>query len=174
MKIIKLTCALLLSAWVSSANASLIFDFSFTDIDNGGGVVSGEILGLSDNASGAASSLRILTNSGGFGVGEYVGNPIFNYFTVSNGVLTFIDFLSFGSTNNAPDVLDSTFRLSDTRVGMTNNPNQSSARLHAEQSFEISLRSVNVPEPGTVILFSLGIAGLFASRNRKILNRFFH
>jgi hypothetical protein len=89
-------------------------------------------------------------------------------------VLTFIEFLSFGIANNAPGVLDSTFYLSETYVGLTNDPSQSIAQNHADQSFEISLRSVNVPEPGTVILLSLGIAGLFASRNRKNLNRFFH
>ncbi|WP_088329931.1 PEP-CTERM sorting domain-containing protein [Lacimicrobium sp. SS2-24] len=168
MKIIKLTCALLLSAWVSSANATLIFDFSFTDILNGGGVISGEILGLSDNATGAASSLRILANSGGFGVGEYVGNPSLNSFTVVNGVLTNVSFVSYGSNNAAPDIVDSSFYWKTLEgIGLTNSDFFVSADPRSSASLAISLRKVNVPEPGTVILLSLGIAGLFASRYRK-------
>lgn len=172
MKIIKLTCALLMSAWVSSANATLIFDFSFTDRANGGNhYVTGEIIGLSDNATGAASSVRIITHEGGFGIGEYVGAPWFNLFTVDNQNITFMNFVSFGVLNVSPVVTDSSFTLKysldSSSVGLSSYGSSISTGFFTFQDFQISLRSVDVPEPGTVILLSLGLAGLSFARYRR-------
>lgn len=173
MKIIKLTCALLLSAWVSSANATLIFDFSFTDIANGDIDVTGEILGLENNATGAASAVNIISNSGGFGIGEYIGNPEYNLFTVVDNEITSFDFLAFGVFNTAPQVTSSSFRILDAYgeryIGMSNDSRGISAANVKLQNFVVSLRTVNVSEPGTFILLSLGIAGLCLSRRKKSL-----
>lgn len=54
----RLAVGVLLLVASIQAHATLIFDFSFTNSANGGGVVTGEMLGLSDNATGAASSVR--------------------------------------------------------------------------------------------------------------------
>ena len=171
MKIIKLTCALLLSAWVSSANATLIFDFSFEILHNGGWYnVTGEIIGLNDNATGAASSVRIITNSGGFGVGEYALAPYSNEFTVNNQVMTSALFNSIGMWNVAPAVTDSSLAISfdptKMYIGLSNRASGVTDIFHHE-TFQLSLRSIDVPEPGTVILLSLGLAGLSFSRYRR-------
>lgn len=168
MKILKLVSALLLLTWVSSANATLIFDFSFTDTTNGNNFVTGEILGLSDNATGAALNLRVLTNSSGFGIGEYIGNPNENVFTVANGVITFMDFLSFGIDNDPPDVTDSSLRLStDFGAGLDHYGSGVTSNPLDVQRFEMSLRSVDVPEPRMAILLLLGLAGLSFARYRR-------
>jgi hypothetical protein len=61
--------------------SALTFDFSFTN-------VTGVISGLADNATSAATSVQVTSNTAGFGIGEYVGNPRNNSFTVSAGVIT--------------------------------------------------------------------------------------
>jgi hypothetical protein len=165
MKIIKLTCALLLTAWVSSANATLIFDFSFTNPpNNGGGIVTGEILGLIDNQSSAATSVRILTSSEGYGVGEYAVNSSNNNFYVFNGALSSMSFNGYGpyvDTNNT-----GSYSLNLNSSGLTS-LSPSGQSPEAVSDFASSQRLVEATAPGTVILLSLGIAGLFVSRNRK-------
>jgi hypothetical protein len=64
MKIIKLAVALFVTAWVSSANATLIYDFSWSD---GGVEVSGQISGLMDGIVGIQHASSIIT----YGRGEY-------------------------------------------------------------------------------------------------------
>jgi hypothetical protein len=175
MKLIKLTCALLFSTWVSLANATLIFDFSFTNTFNGGGVVTGEILGLNDNAQGPATSVRILTNTFGFGIGEYVGssNRFPNVFWVDNGQIRYAVFASIGIWNLPPVVVDSSFILT-MDVGYSPGPfglrpmsDEVFSDSLSRQRFSVWQRAVEVPEPGTVILMSLGIAGLLVSQRRK-------
>ncbi|WP_342805615.1 hypothetical protein [Alteromonas sp. M12] len=68
------------TGWMGAAQASLIFDFTFTNSANGGGVVSGEILGLVNNNTVMASSVKILSNSAGFGIGSYSAFAYLNLF----------------------------------------------------------------------------------------------
>jgi len=170
-KITNIIAALLMSGWVGVANASLIFDFSFTNSSNGGGIVTGEILGLLDNATGAATSVRVLTNSLGFGIGEYGSYPSLNTFTVDSGVLISFDFLSFGVNNSFTSPLDGSIRLTFTPSfpsGIAGLGVDGSSVIHASffnSGFAVVQRSV--PEPSSIILLSLGIAGLLVSRHRK-------
>jgi len=83
----------------TAANAtSLDFNFSFTNVAEGGEDVFGIIRGLSDVAtSQQASSVEILTTTGGetadgYGVGEYIGNAFRNSFVVVGGQITSADF----------------------------------------------------------------------------------
>ncbi|KXI30971.1 PEP-CTERM sorting domain-containing protein [Paraglaciecola hydrolytica] len=168
-KMKNIIAALMLTLWGGTAQASLIFDFSFTNsVNNGGGIVTGEILGLLDNATGSATSVRVLSNSSGFGIGEYIGSPGLNVFTVFAGELISFDFVSFGINNLPPAVTDSTLKLtfnSDNILGiagLANFDNRVGLADFRQTGFSVVQRSV--PEPGMFILLSFGIAGLLFSR----------
>jgi hypothetical protein len=82
--------------------SALSFDFSFTN-------VTGVISGLADNATSAATSVQVTSNTAGFGIGEYVGNPDNNSFTVSAGVITnaIFSIIWFSQCEPGCDVLQS-------------------------------------------------------------------
>jgi hypothetical protein len=125
---------LTLEALMSPQAMALSFNFSFNNNSNGGGpgFVTGIVEGLSDNTTSAATSVQVLSNTAGFGIGEYVTDgpaiggyviPNSNVWTVSRGVIQSIDFLSFGGLNRFPAVTDSALRLSTVYgAGMTNYP----------------------------------------------------
>jgi hypothetical protein len=96
--------------------SALSFTFSFEGVK---GVVSG----LAANATSAATSVQVTSNTAGFGLGEYVGNPLSNSFTVSAaGLITAENFLSFGSDNTSPAVTCCSLGFSLGSGGLTNNP----------------------------------------------------
>jgi hypothetical protein len=107
-----------------SANA-LSFTFSFDGVT---GVISGLIFDPTAPATtSAATSVQVTSNTAGFGVGEYVGNPFPNVFIVSAaGQIVGVNFRSFGVSNASPDVtccslglfLGDGFNLN----GLTNSP----------------------------------------------------
>ena len=105
-------CALLLATPASATNYVLnldpgyygvtaatangdTFHFSFNNVDDG--FVTGTIILNATDA--AANSVTIDTNTSGFGIGEYIGNPYNNQFTVTNGQITSASFLDFGVWN---------------------------------------------------------------------------
>ena len=106
-----LLLAMALACAVPAASAaSLSFDFTFQNVLNGtgdtAGTVSGTISGLQEG-TGAASSVVVTTSSfGAVGLGEFVGAPTFNIWTVTNGQITAFDFVAFGTNNTAPAVTD--------------------------------------------------------------------
>ncbi|NES23122.1 MAG: PEP-CTERM sorting domain-containing protein [Symploca sp. SIO3E6] len=81
------------------------FDFSFNNELNGGGAVTGIIRGL-DEGTGSATSVEVLSNTTGLGIGEYIGNPLLNTWTVSGGDIINFNFLSAGIINTPPAVTD--------------------------------------------------------------------
>jgi hypothetical protein len=83
--------------------SALTFNFSFTN-STYPETVTGVISGLVDNATSAATSVQVTSNTLGFGLGEYVGSPIANTFTLSGGLVTSFDFTSFGGENTSPAV----------------------------------------------------------------------
>ncbi len=91
-----------------SPNAPNYFDFSFTfvNVGNDNATVTGVVRGLRRNGTSAAYSVEITDTTGNYGVGQYVGSPIQNEWTLVNGGIEDISFISFGAGNSAPAVTD--------------------------------------------------------------------
>ena len=88
----------------SAPTHALTFDFAFM---TGVGTVTGEIDGLTDNNSGPASAVYIDTYSGNLGSippASYntVVDAGVNTFTVTSGVLTFVDYNASFMTGHSP------------------------------------------------------------------------
>ena len=93
------------------------FGFSFKNVLNDEGTVTGLIRGL-EEGTGAATSVEVLTNTSGYGLGEYVGNPTRNFWTVLDGDLVAFDFSSSGINNTPPAVTNATlFFSSEAELG---------------------------------------------------------
>ena len=101
--------------------SALSFTFSFRDGD-----VTGVVSGLADSGISPATSVQVTSNIAGFGLGEYVGNPTINTFTVSAGLLTDVNFLTNGGNNASPDVTCCSLRLffsnGSGAAGLSNSP----------------------------------------------------
>jgi hypothetical protein len=114
------------------AYASAVFDFTFDNTANGGGTVHGTVT-LPSSADGTygASSVVVTSNTAGFGLGEYVGDPADNSFVISEGKITYASvFLAFGSQNSSPAVACCSLTLGDQsgtgsiRAGLTDSRDQ--------------------------------------------------
>jgi hypothetical protein len=98
----------LIGTTLLTMSASAIdFGFSFQNAlnDTENGTVTGVIRGL-EEGTGAATSVEVFSNTAGYGIGEYVGSPDSNVWTVLNGNIVTFDFLSFGEFNTSPAVTD--------------------------------------------------------------------
>lgn len=156
-----------LSASAMTQASTLDFFFSFNNTGYGGGSVTGIIRGLQDNATSAATSVEVLTHTGGFGTGEYIGAPQYNTFTLSAGILTEFEFLSRGALNTSPAVTCCALFLGgNTQTGIF------SAGL-SDFSFTIiptddtGLAITPVPLPASLPLLLIGVAGAAALKRRK-------
>ena len=114
---IALTSAVALGAAFAGSAEAVDFRFQFNNVANGGGVVEGFIRGLEDNGISAATSVEVTSNTAGFGIGEFVGNPTRNSWTVTGGILTNFDFTAFGTLNTSPAVTDSSLSLRGNTTG---------------------------------------------------------
>jgi hypothetical protein len=173
-----LAAAVLTSALATlpASAAPLDFTFSFTNSLNGGGSVSGVVRGLAEG-TGAATSVEVTANSLGFGLGEYIGSPDVNSWTVTAGAITAFDFLSFGILNSAPavttatiffesaDLLGASFRagVGDSPFSVTNgDPSVSTADIGLV--FAPVVAPIPLPAAGLMLLAGLG--GLAVLRRR--------
>ena len=124
-----------------------------------------------DNATSAATSVRVTSNTAGFGIGEYVGNPPSNVFTVSGGTITapYI-FESFGVLNTSPAVTccSLAFNLTAGIIGAEPSAGLTNDRVSINFADGPTFTPV-VPIPATLPLFATGIAGLglFGWRRKK-------
>ncbi len=164
----RVALAVLLSFVVTTAvsASTLSFDFSFTNTINANESITGIVRGLTDNSTGAAASVETLSNSGGFGLGEYVGDT--NTWTVAAGILTDYSFRSEGFWNSPPAVTCCSLSIS------SDFNNQPEAGLFPVD-FLSGLRSgsglvftpAEIPLPAGFPLLLAGLAGLAGLRLKK-------
>lgn len=168
---------LVVGFWSYPANA-LTFQFSFTNNlgnDPAQSLVQGIISGLLDNtANQPALSVQVTSNPAGFGVGEYVGVPLDNFFTVSGGVITSALFHSFGSSNSSPAVTCCSLALelaAEIKAGLSNRGDLVSVFFTGSNPLNLVFTPVvpQVPLPAALPLFAtgLGALGLFGWRRKK-------
>ena len=95
LRLAAIACLVSASFWTYSANART-YHFSFNnDATNDPlqSLVQVTVSGLVGNANSSATSVQVTSNPAGFGLGEYVGNPTINIFTVAaNGKYRFRGF----------------------------------------------------------------------------------
>ena len=153
-----------LTGWMGAANATLIFDFSW-DSDNG--EIIGEIYGLSDNGVHQAATGIVLTSIDAMQVNiDVFDDPFwdvkFNVFDVASGKITYVDFFSqFDDV-----VIDRRFSM------FSRGPIPDGFYIDGFVSYIVDGavafdNRVTVPEPSSVILMLLGLAGLSFARYRK-------
>lgn len=179
-KVTKLLGAIALTGWMGVANATLIFDFSWDSAD---GQIIGVIEGLEDNAGRQqATSVTLISPNIGTMTNDYADqtsphiNVYFNRFAVVNGEISSVEFYGYLSDDNV-----------NTELLMCSLPPCSfqgrgdeywdygefyqhffSSRDPVARSVPQYQRRETVPEPSTVILLSLGLAGLSLVRYRKL------
>jgi hypothetical protein len=144
--------------------SALTFDFSFTNAAaNGGGTVMGVI--TLNAANNAALSVQVTSNTsslGSFGIGEYVGNPFANSFTVSGGLITAADFLSLGVDNMSPDVTCCTLGFA-VRAGLSD----SNSRLPLSNSPNLTFTPTPLPAALPLFAGGLGALGVLGWRKKR-------
>ncbi len=179
-----IAAGLLLLSSMSAQASTLDFNFSFTNTANTGGVVTGIVRGLTDNATSAATSVEVFTNTDGFGIGEYIGVPTNNSFTVVAGVITNVEFDVFGIVNSTTfDFLTPAEQLDflgffDITIAFLidgNGPVRAGLAMR-EDSVTLGVLPINltftpavaaVPLPAGAVLLLTGLGGLAVVRRRR-------
>jgi hypothetical protein len=163
----------------SAASASTLqFEFIFSnDRQNPGSIVRGLITGLIDNATSAATSVRVTSNTAGFGLGEYAFFPNDNRFTVENGVITAFRFIARGLDSASDDLTCCSLGL--TSNGQNSDPTRYGAGLeHSPQGVAfnyvfmgavapLKIIPAPVPLPAAGVVFATALAALGLIRRRK-------
>ncbi len=159
----KILGVIALTGWMGAANAALIFDFSW---DSGNGKIIGEIYGLSDNGDNLEASGLVLTSVGGLQVSIDVFDDPFwsvvnNTFNVVDKTIVEYDFLARRGVGGGLTHL-SLYLFNRYNIHYCDGR---TCYINAEDfSF---VNRVTVPEPSSVILMLLGLAGLSFARYRK-------
>src|SRR4051812_42207478 len=145
---------------------AVTFDFSFTNVLYGGGLVEGTVSNLVDNATGPGD-LQITSNPDGFGTGAYNGNNS-NSFTVANGDMTSLFYESFGNANDPATACCSLVLSSDTGAGLSNSPNGVARSEGTAVTFTLVPDDLApVPLPAPFALLAAGLALLVGIGRRR-------
>ena len=171
-----------ISASAAATAASIIVGFSFSNNNSSGiGTVAGIIRGLNDSgANQSATSVKVTSNTAGYGIGEYVdsGNPLSdNLWSVSNGVIDYVNFISFGERNSPPSVTNASLgfvtQSSSGRIDAGLEPVNNSVSFNL-QGVDFTTRLAPVPVPATGLLLASGFAlvgGLFWRHRALVTSR---
>ena len=154
-----------LTGWMGAANATLIFDFSW-DSDNG--KIIGSIYGLAEEGLNLSATGIVLSSVGGMQVDiDVINDPSWtvgtNTFRVSAGVIYAFDFYASNYIQGGDTNFDS-FDLYSNNGYVRYIVSQEVYFNNTDYTFD---NRVTVPEPSSVILMSLGLAGLSFARYRK-------
>ena len=152
----------------AGAAEAATFTFSFYNWANGGGDVTGIVRGLDDNATSAASSVEILSNTAGFGLGEYAGFGE-NWWEVKNGKLLsfwFDSFTDHGSMVLARSLHNGVYYV--TEVGLSASPLGASSTDGIVTKIKFSPELGIVPLPASLPLLA---GALLMLRYRRRLCR---
>jgi hypothetical protein len=169
-KVTKLLGAIALTGWMGVANATLIFDFSWGGL---GSETMGEIRGLELVIGEQSATSIILTRISGKeeNIEVIVGNSsvILNNFTVINMEINTAQFEAFLA---GIDTKDSIIQFGRLHLYSPGEISEASAQIANDfvvgiGAVSYNKREVLVPEPGTVILLSLGLVGLSFARYRR-------
>ena len=173
-KVTKLLGAIALTGWMGVANATLIFDFSWDSAD---GQIIGVIEGLEDvpGTQSARSVTLISANNVALGI-DYADRPYANAFSVINGELSQVEFYGHWelSGGRLTELLMCTGQCTDGALWGGYGPQAQfyddfySQRHPFAITTPVYKNRATVPEPSTVILLSLGLAGLSLVRYRKL------
>ncbi|PKG95957.1 PEP-CTERM sorting domain-containing protein [Paraglaciecola sp. MB-3u-78] len=176
-KVTKILAIIALTGWMGVANATLIFDFSW---DSSNGKISGEILGLTNEVGPQGATGVVLTSLDGNSVSVDVVKDAgwivdSNNFQVLNNKIVFAMFESTlfkqvtYSFNDVRSFEGNYF--GDAYLKFVDGAeNILISALKDDVTNELSISFVNrvtVPEPNSVLLVSLGLAGLSFARYRK-------
>ena len=145
------TLGLVCKVFSAPCHASVVYEFSFDNVQNGGGVVDGTIT-LPSSADGtySATSVIVTTNPQGYGLGQYVGHPDANIFTISGGSISGATFESFGIDNSACCSLG----LFSTDAGLTQNTNS----ITFGENDPVTYALQATPLPPALLLFASALA----------------
>jgi len=173
-KITKLLAIIALTGWMGVANATLIFDFSW---DSSNGKISGEILGLTNEVGPQGATGVVVTRIFGNRVNvDVVKDPGWmvdlNNFQVFNNRIVSARFESMHGP--AASLLFNVMKYNEELHGdayLSDGGEEFLFRAMkdcVECALSISfVNRVTVPEPNSVLLVSLGLAGLSFARYRK-------
>jgi hypothetical protein len=176
-----MACAAVLACASLSAFAAPVFEFSITNaVGNVAGTVKGKIFGLSHNGSGSATRVTIETFPAGlnsiFGAGPIdatAWNQQYeNSFTVANDVITAASFWSQASVNGFGSAAQLYINGAGGPYNFVNIDGTDTHYVWGQNgmsgvTFSLVGDSANVPEPGSLALLGLGIAGVATMRRRK-------
>jgi len=179
VRLLKSAAAAVLGAASLAAHADLVFEWSFTNtIGTVAGTASGKIYGLSDNSTGAATRVTIDSYPAGldsiYAPGE-IDTSLWdqhysNSFTVSGGAITAASF--WAQNTLAGFQQGSQLYINGSPFNFVNVDGNDTRYVWAGSGFQnVSFRQVEsggtVPEPMSLALVGLALAGAGAARRRR-------